>query len=203
MLSPPSGVRAASNRTLLYVAEPGIRNYTSYGGVGVLVYDATDNYRFIKRIPTWDVPQGQVPDNVKGIAASARTGYLYVTNIRRLCCIDLGTDKIVWDKAPDGGCDRLAISPDGTTLYVPSFEGPHWNVLNAGTGNPIAKIIDELGRPQHHLFAEGTRRVSRGAQVATCSLSRIHGPITWSGMWAPSPMSSGRSPSTRMKRCAT
>ena len=135
----------ASNRTLLYAAEPGIRNYTSYGGVGVLVYDATDNYRFIKRIPTWDVPQGQVPDNVKGIAASARTGYLYVTNIRRLCCIDLGTDKIVWDKAPDGGCDRLAISPDGATLYVPSFEGPHWNVLNAGTGNPIAKITTNSG----------------------------------------------------------
>src|SRR4029450_10608119 len=66
----PSRVTAASNRTLLYIAEPGIRNYTSYGGVGVLVYDATDNYRFIKRIPTWDVPQGQVPDNVKGVSAS-------------------------------------------------------------------------------------------------------------------------------------
>ena len=86
----------------------------------MLVYDATDNYRFIKRIPTWDVPHGQVPDNVKGIAASAQTGYLYVTNIRRLCCIDLGTDKIMWDKAPDGaaiGCDL----PDGATLPLPSF----------------------------------------------------------------------------------
>src|SRR6187549_3547101 len=65
-----SRAEAASNRTLLYIAEPGIRNYTSYGGVGVLVYDATDNFRFAKRIPTWDVPLGQVPDNVKGIAAS-------------------------------------------------------------------------------------------------------------------------------------
>ena len=152
-----SGVRAASSRTLLYVAEPGIRNYTSYGGVGVLVYDATDNYRFVKRIPTWDVPQGQVPDNVKGIAASARTGHLYVTNIRRLCCIDVGTDKIVWDKAPDGGCDRLAISPDGATLYVPSFEGPHWNVLNAGTGDAVAKIVTNSGA--HNTIYSPTGRV--------------------------------------------
>jgi DNA-binding beta-propeller fold protein YncE len=138
---PVARARAASTRTLLYVAEPGIRNYTQFGGVGVLVYDASDNYRFVKRISTWDVLEGQVPDNVKGIAASAHTGHLYVTNIRRICCIDLGTDKIVWDTAPEGGCDRLAISPDGATLYVPSFEGPHWNVLDAASGNPIARIV--------------------------------------------------------------
>ena len=30
---------AASERHLLYIAEPGIRNYVEYGGVGVLVYD--------------------------------------------------------------------------------------------------------------------------------------------------------------------
>ena len=114
---------AASNRTLLYIAEPGIRNYTSYGGVGVLVYDATDDFRFVKRIPTWDVPQGQVPDNVKGIAASARTGRLYVTDDPPPVLHRLGDGQDRLGQAPDGGCDRLAISPDGETLYVPSFEG--------------------------------------------------------------------------------
>jgi len=34
------------------VAEPGIRNYTQYGGHGVIVFDIDDNYRFVKRIPT-------------------------------------------------------------------------------------------------------------------------------------------------------
>jgi len=86
-----------------------------------------------------------VPDNVKGIAASARTGRLYVSTIRRLCCIDLTTEKILWDRAPDGGCDRLAISPDGTTLYVPSFEGPHWNVLDGASGDPVASIVTNSG----------------------------------------------------------
>ena len=36
----------------MYVAEPGIRNYTQYGGHGVIVFDIDDNYRFVKRIPT-------------------------------------------------------------------------------------------------------------------------------------------------------
>ena len=36
----------------LYVAEPGIRNYTQYGGHGVIVFDIDDNYRFVKRIST-------------------------------------------------------------------------------------------------------------------------------------------------------
>src|SRR5690348_17709128 len=43
----------------LYVAEPGIRNYVEYGGVGVLVYDMDDGYRFVRRIPTFQVPAGQ------------------------------------------------------------------------------------------------------------------------------------------------
>ena len=90
------GQRAhAKERHFLYVASPGIRNYVEYGGVGVLVFDAEDGYKFVKRIPTWNVPAGKAPDNVKGIAASARTGKLYVTNLNRVIALDLVTDKIV------------------------------------------------------------------------------------------------------------
>jgi hypothetical protein len=133
--------KAAAERHLLYIAEPGIRNYIRYGGVGVLVYDISTGYKFVRRIPTWSVPADQEPDNVKGIAASAKIGRLYVTTIKRIGCIDLVTDKMVWDKAPEGGCDRPSISPDGKILYVPSFEGPHWNVIDAGTGETIKKIV--------------------------------------------------------------
>ena len=42
----------------LYVAEPGIRNYVEYGGVGVLVFDMDNGYRFVRRIPSEDVPAG-------------------------------------------------------------------------------------------------------------------------------------------------
>src|SRR6476660_8072972 len=150
--------KAAAERHLLYVAEPGIRNYVQYGGVGVLVYDISNNYKFVKRIPTWNVPAGQEPDNVKGIAASAKTGRLYVTTIKRLACIDLITDKIVWDKAPEGGCDRLSISPDARMLYVPSLEGPHWNVIDAATGETIKKIVLN-NRAHNTLFGPDGKRV--------------------------------------------
>jgi DNA-binding beta-propeller fold protein YncE len=136
---------AAAERHLLYVAEPGIRNYVEYGGVGVLVYDIGASYRFVKRIPTWSVAAGQEPENVKGIAASARTGRLYVSTIKRIGCIDLASDKMVWEKELEGGCDRMAIAPDGSTLYVPSFEGPHWNVVNARDGSVVKKIVTNSG----------------------------------------------------------
>jgi DNA-binding beta-propeller fold protein YncE len=167
MTLPAATLRAATERTLLYVAEPGIRNYVEYGGIGVLVYETGRPYRFLRRIPTWTVAPGQVPDNVKGIAASARTGRLYVTSIRRLCCIDLASDRLLWDVAPEGGCDRLAISPDGATLYVPSFEGPHWNVIDAGSGRALARIVTNSGA-HNTLYGPDGRHVY---------LSGLHSPL--------------------------
>jgi DNA-binding beta-propeller fold protein YncE len=132
---------AVGERRFLYIATPGIRNYVQYGGVGVLVFDINNGYTFVRRIPTWSVPAGQQPENVKGVCASAATARLYVTTIRRLLCLDLTTDKILWDKAPDGGCDRPSISPDSKILYTPSFEGPHWNVIDAMTGDTIKTLV--------------------------------------------------------------
>ena len=135
-----AGVLAAE-RHLLYIVEPGIRNYVSYGGVGILVYDIDQGYTFVRRIPTWSVVAGEEPDNVKGVAASAKTAQIYVTTTKRLAAFDLATDKMVWDVAPEGGCDRPSVSPDGSILYVPSFEGPHWNVVDTKTGATMKKIV--------------------------------------------------------------
>ena len=88
---------------------------------------------------------GKEPDNVKGIAAHAGTGRLYVSTIKRIAAFDLSTDKVIWNREYEGGCDRLAISPDGKLLYVPSFEGPHWLVVDAKTGNVVAKIVTNSG----------------------------------------------------------
>jgi len=129
----------------LYVAEPGIRNYVEYGGVGVLVYDMDDAHKFLRRIPTFPEVPGKDPENVKGVAAHAKTGRLYVSTIKRVAAIDLKTEKIVWQKEYEGGADRLAVSPDGATLYIPSLEGPNWNVVDAKTGNVITKIVTNSG----------------------------------------------------------
>ena len=60
--------RAAAERRFLYVAEPGIRNYVEYGGVGVLVFDADRGYAFVRRIPSQEVAEGAKPEAPKGVA---------------------------------------------------------------------------------------------------------------------------------------
>jgi len=144
-------------RHLLYVAVPGVRNYVEHGGVGVLVFDIDNGHRFVKRIHTIDTPPGQQPEAVKGVAASAQTGRLYVTTTKRIVAVDLKTDRVVWNREYEGGCDRLAISPDGKLLYVPSLEGPHWNVVDAATGNPVAKVVTNSGAHNTIYGLDGSR----------------------------------------------
>ncbi len=134
-----------SERHLLYVAEPGIRNYVEWGGVGVLVYDIADDFRLIKRIPTLGTPSGESPEPVKGVCASAATGRLYVSTPQRLVCIDLRSDAVLWTRAYDAGCDRMSITPDGATIFLPSFEGPLWYVVDAATGDVITRITTNSG----------------------------------------------------------
>ena len=179
---------ASQERRLLYAATPGIRNYIEYGGVGVLVFDIDNGHKFVKRIPTWNVPEGQAPENVKGIAANARTGKLYVSTIKRVACIDLRTEKMEWDKELPGGCDRMALSPDGRTLYVPSFEGPHWNVVNAATGDVIATIVTKSGAHNTVYGPDGTRAYLAGlrspllsvADTKTHTVAKTVGPFSHS-----------------------
>ncbi|HXN23113.1 MAG TPA: hypothetical protein VOA41_10280 [Candidatus Dormibacteraeota bacterium] len=166
---PQRAARKESHR--LYVAVPGIRNYVEYGGVGILVYDIDAGYKFVKRIPTWDVPPGQMPENVKGIAASANTGKLYISTTKRLACFDLITEKKLWEKTYDGGSDRMALSPDGKILYVPSFEGPHWHVVDALTGDVIAKIEPKSGAHNTIYGPDGSRAYLAGLHSRLLSVA--------------------------------
>jgi DNA-binding beta-propeller fold protein YncE len=181
----PGQPAPAKEKHLLYVAAPGIRNYVDYGGVGVMVFDIDNGYRFVKRIPTWDVPPGKEPENVKGVAASAKTGRLYVSTIKRMAAIDLVSEKIVWDKTFEGGCDRMALSPDGKILYVPSFEGPHWTVVDAATGDVIAKLTPKSAAHNTIYSRDGSRAYLAGlkspllsvADTATHTIAMTVGPF--------------------------
>ncbi len=125
----------------LYVAVPGIRDYLGYGGHGILVFDIDNNHRFVKRISTGGFHPDKTPSNVKGIAVSVVLSSIYVSTIESLQRIDLSTDKIIWEKNFEGGCDRMSISPDGKTMYLPSFEKDFWNVVDCETGNILKKIM--------------------------------------------------------------
>src|SRR5215204_1826051 len=149
---------AADEHRYLYVAQPGIRNYVEYGGIGILVFDIDRNYAFVRRILSQDVLAGQPPENVKGVAAHARTARAYVSTIKRVMAFDLATDRKVWDRVIEGGADRLAISPDGAILYVPSLEGPHWTVLDADTGAVRTTIVTNSGA-HNTVYGPDGRRV--------------------------------------------
>jgi hypothetical protein len=136
---------APGEQHLLYVAEPGIRDYLEYGGHGVLVYDIGHGHKFVRRIPAQGVDKAGKPLNVKGVCANAQTGRLYVSTTQSLTAFDIATDKVLWEKRYDGGCDRMSLSPDGRTMYVPSLEGAHWNVIDATSGDLITKIVPNSG----------------------------------------------------------
>jgi hypothetical protein len=134
-----------SARRLLYVAVPGVRDYLEYGGHGLLVFDIDDGHKFVRRIKTAGTNAAGKPLNVKGICACAETGRVYISTIKQLMCLDLATEKLLWEREYDGGCDRMALAPDGATIYMPMLEGPAWHVLNAASGDAIAKIVPDSG----------------------------------------------------------
>jgi hypothetical protein len=134
-----AGDQIKKERHLLYVVVPGIRNYLEFGGAGILVFDMDAGHKLVKRIAT-PASKEESPENIKGVCASAVTQKLYFTTLKKLYCLDLLTEKTLWEKALPGGCDRMSITPDGKILYVPSLEKEHWNIVDAATG-AVAKTL--------------------------------------------------------------
>ncbi len=99
-------VSKAAERRLLYVAVPGIRNYLEYGGHGLLVFDIDHGHKFVKRIPTGGVDRAGKPINVKGICASAKTKQIHISTKSSLMCLDMVSEKLLWERKYDKGCDR-------------------------------------------------------------------------------------------------
>lgn len=143
-----SRAQSTTIRHYLYVAVPGIRDYLGYGGHGLLVFDMDSGYHFVKRIETKGFHPDNTPSNVKGIAVSVPLNSIYISTIESLQRIDLTTDNVIWEKFFDGGCDRMSISPDGKTMFLPSFEKNFWNVVDCATGDIITKI--EVNRRAHN-----------------------------------------------------
>jgi len=174
VLTLPAG--AQQRQKFLYAALPGVGggNNVKYGGAGILVFDIDHGHRFVKRIPL----QGAPPDDgrqeaIKGIAAHAGTARLYVSTSRRVAAYDLLTDALVWEQRYDNrGTDRIALSPDGTTLYAPELGAPKWVVADAKTGAMLT-TIDKPGRPHNTQFSDDGTRVYFEAEGDTRTMSVV------------------------------
>jgi hypothetical protein len=149
----------SSRQRLLYVASPGVRDILEWGGHGVLVFDINHGHRFVKRISLngYGFDKTGKVLNVKGICANASTGRLFVSTLEQLVSIDLLTDKVVWEKSFNLGCDRMSISPDGKVIYLPSFEQKAWYIVDAMTGKEIKRLV--LNSKSHNtIYALDSKR---------------------------------------------
>lgn len=150
-----------SSRYLL-VAVPGIdRDAVDRGkdaataiGVSLLVFDVDQNHRIIGRVPIW--APAATSEHVRGLAMAPQTidqptsegPRLYISTTRRLAAIDLASGSVVWEQDYGGHCcERMAVSPDGQTIYAPAFGRPLWYVIDAGTG-ALLSTIPVLGYPR-------------------------------------------------------
>src|SRR5688572_58254 len=169
----PSTEKKSTAKTVkyLYVALPGIRNYLEYGGHGILVYDISDGYKLVKRIPTRGLKADGTPSNVKGVGVSLATNSIYVTTLEALQRIDLATESIVWEKQYEGGCDRLSISPDGKIIYLPTLEKEHWNVVDAETGEVIKQIQTNSGAHNTLYGPDGANVYMAGLRTPTLGVA--------------------------------
>jgi hypothetical protein len=140
----------------LYVVCPGIRDYLEFGGAGILVFDIVNGHSFVKRIAT-PASREAKPDNIKGVCACAATKRLYFTTRSKLCCVDLTTEETLWEVSPPNGTDRMSITPDGKTIYVPSFEKDTWNVIDAASGKLITSIETKSGAHNTVVSRDGQR----------------------------------------------
>jgi hypothetical protein len=179
-----AGGQEAPLKRYLYVVAPGIRNYLEFGGAGVLVFAIDKGHAFVKRIAT-PASLEPKPANIKGVCACPATRRLYFTTPKKLYCLDLATEKPLWEKELPKGCDRMALTPDGKTLYVPSFEKDTWNVVRADTGAHVATLTTKSGAHNTLCGPDGQRMYLGGlklnylliADTATHKLTGKVGPL--------------------------
>ena len=126
--------QAAQNGQFIYAAQ---------NDGTVRVYDINSAHASVK---TLSVFPGQC--DARGIAVAAPTHRLYTmfnsSGQGHVACVDLLTDKVLWDHVIYQAVDRGDVTPDGKTLYVPSYEGlsnsPYEFVVDAITGNVVSTI---------------------------------------------------------------
>jgi hypothetical protein len=100
----------------LYMSTPDGAQTEGRSGDGILIFDIDNGHRFVRRITIPLFMEG-----LRGFVGNAKThSVYYTTTSRRMGCFDLESEKVVWDRTYDAGCDRACITPDGTKIYVPT-----------------------------------------------------------------------------------
>jgi outer membrane protein assembly factor BamB len=131
----------AAPKRYLYMSSPDGAQSEARSGTGILIFDIDDGHRFVRRI---EVPSFK--EGLRGFTASAKNHRIYYsTTNRRLGCFDIETEKVVWERLYEAGCDRSSVSLDGRKIYVPTgwwYRGANsgFLVVNAEDGAVLKRI---------------------------------------------------------------
>jgi hypothetical protein len=118
--------------------------YAAQGDGTIHVYDIDNHHAEVKVIRVFDCCA-----DVRGITAAVPTHRLYVMYNRdgqgHTASVDVMSDQVIWDRVLHmPGVDRGNLTPDGTTLYLPTWEdGPgsaYELVVDAETGTEKARL---------------------------------------------------------------
>jgi len=177
----------AGTQRYLYVALPGADDNDPDRSVRILVFNIAGAHRFVRRISVWPAAHGDEAETVRGMAANTRTGRLYLSTTRRLAAMDLASDRILWEHSYENHCcDRVAVSPDGKTIYAPAFGNARWYVIDAATGE-LRATIGVTGWPRETRFSRDGARAFLAAwdspqlsivDVATRQIAKTVGPFS-------------------------
>ena len=118
--------------------------YAAQNDGTIHVYDIDHHHAEVKVISLFSCCA-----DVRGITAAVPSHRLYVMYNRNseghVAASDLMSDQVLWDRVLHSpGVDRGNVTPDGTTLYLPTWEGDAGSayelVINAETGTEKARI---------------------------------------------------------------
>lgn len=114
---------------------------------GMYVYNMDTGFSFVKQksLPT--------TAGTRGVAVDPATHAMFISfggdgggqGNGSVLKYDLLTDQVIWNTAYSHGVDSIALTPDGSSIYVPSGElstDGKWYVVNAATGNETGAVID-------------------------------------------------------------
>ena len=142
----------------------------------IRVYNINNAHALVKTLTFF---AGQC--DARGIAAATPTHRIYTMfnsgGQGHVACIDLLTDQVLWDHVIHPAVDRGDVTPDGKTLYVPSYEGlsnsPYEFVVDAISGNVISTIAMPIKTHDTICSLDGTKvfmeNKSTDARIRTIS----------------------------------
>jgi hypothetical protein len=149
----------------------------------VYAYDIDNNHSLVKH---FSIPEA----GKRGVAAAPGRGLLYISECGTATCggghgslmaYDLVRDIVAWIANYSFGVDQFAITPDGSTIYMPhgadASDGTH-SVIDATDGKPTASI--QTGTNGHNTVVslDGTQAYLGGYAGSNYNYLHVVNPAT-------------------------